>query len=81
MQQTSEAHGGAHHGHEPHIPGVTHDAVLRPVGVLFVVIGCLWALFTGMSIQAGTPAVWKGAIALLVIGGGLAALGKRQQQI
>jgi hypothetical protein len=81
MQQSTETHTGAHNGHEPHILGVTHDAILRPVGTLFVIIGCLWALFIGMAVKAGTLGVIESAGALILVGVVLIALGKPAEKI
>jgi hypothetical protein len=81
MQQSTEAHGGAHNGHEPHVPGVTHDAVLRPVGTIMMIIGCLWALFIGMAVRAGTFGVPKAAGALILAGVVLFVIGKPSQKI
>ena len=66
---------------EARIPGVTHDPVLRPVGVLMIVFGAIWALFWGMAAGAGTFGQPKAAGALIVLGLLLAAVGKSEQQI
>jgi hypothetical protein len=81
MHQSTETHAGAHGGHEPHIPGVTHDAILRPVGTIMVIVGCLWALFVGMAVRAGTLGVLEAAGALVLAGLVLIALGKPSQKI
>jgi threonine/homoserine efflux transporter RhtA len=81
MQHGSEANPVAHPGHEPHVPGVTHDATLRPVGILMIIVGCLWALFITMGMRAGDISVAKASGALILAGVVLAAIGKRQQQI
>jgi len=74
-------HQGSKMNHEPHVPGVTHDATLRPVGVLMVVVGCLWALFITMGLRAGDLDVAKASGILILAGLVLAAIGKPQQQI
>jgi hypothetical protein len=66
---------------EQHIPGVTHDPVLRPVGALMVVVGAIWALFFGMAVEAGTLAQPLAAVSLIALGLLLAAVGKREIQI
>ncbi len=67
-------------GEEPVI-GVTHDPVLRPVGTLMVVVGAIWALFTGMAAEAGTFGQPLAAVSLIVLGALLARAGKPEVQI
>jgi hypothetical protein len=74
-------HSHAHASGEKHIPGVTHDPVLRPVGALMVVVGAIWAVFANMAVAAGTLGQAKAAGALIVLGLLLAAVGKPEQQI
>jgi len=74
-------HQGSEMNHEPHVPGVTHDATLRPVGILMVVVGCLWGLFVTMGFRAGDLDVAKASGILILAGLVLAAIGKPQQQI
>jgi hypothetical protein len=76
----SHAHGG-HEPHEPHIPGVTEDTVLRPLGSTLVAFGALWAMFAPISIREGVDGLAKAAIAMIVAGLLLAAIGKPEQQI
>jgi hypothetical protein len=66
---------------EEHIPGVTHDPVLRPIGALMVVVGSLWLLFWGMALEAGTLGQPKCAAALIMLGLLLGAVGQPDQQI
>lgn len=73
-----------HHVHpsgEPHIPGVTHDPVLRPVGATLIAFGALWALLGHMAAEAGDFSELKISAAMIVTGLVLAVLGKREQQI
>lgn len=70
-----------HESHEEHVPGVTHDPVLRPVGILMIVVGLLWALFTGMAAEAGTFGQPLAAASLLGLGVLLTAVGKKEVQI
>jgi hypothetical protein len=74
-------HSHAHASSEAHIPGVTHDTVLRPVGVVIALFGAAWALFAGMAVGAGNFDEVKAAGALIVVGLLLAAAGKPEQQI
>lgn len=71
----------AHANSEQEIPGVTRDAVLRPVGTLLVIVGALWALFWGMADQAGTFGQPTAAAALIVLGLLFAAIGKREEEV
>jgi hypothetical protein len=75
MLTHSHAHG------EPHIPGVTHDTALRPVGVVIALFGAAWALFWGMAVTEGDYSEPKAAGALILLGLLMAAVGKREQQI
>lgn len=70
-----------HADHEPHVAGVTHDPVLRPVGYLMVVVGAIWALFAGMAAEAGTLAQPLAAVTLITLGVLLIAFGKPADQI
>ena len=73
-----------HHVHpagEPHIPGVTHDTVLRPVGATLVAFGALWLLFARMAAAAGDFTEVKLSVAMILGGLLLSAIGKREQQI
>jgi uncharacterized membrane protein YpjA len=76
---SDDAHGRA--GHESHIPGVTHDPILRPVGIVLVIVGGLWALFVPVAMRAGTLDLPKAAVLLIVVGLVMAAVGKAEQQI
>jgi hypothetical protein len=75
MLTHSHAHG------EPHIPGVTHDTVLRPVRAVLIAFGAAWALFWGMAVSEGDFTEPKAAAALILAGLLLAVIGKREQQI
>jgi hypothetical protein len=75
MRMHLHAHG------EPHIPGVTHDTVLRPAGVVIALFGAAWALFAGMAVTEGDFTEPKAAAALILVGLLMAAIGKREQQI
>jgi hypothetical protein len=66
---------------EPHIPGVTHDPVLRPVGAVLIAFGAAWALYWGMAVTEGDLTEPKAAAALILVGLLLALVGKREQQI
>lgn len=70
-----------HESDEKHVPGVTHDPVLRPVGILMVVIGLLWALFVHMAVEAGTFGQPLAAVSLIALGVLLASVGKKEVQI
>ena len=74
-------HGHAYVTKETHIPGVTEDPILRPVGILMVCFGVVWGLFWGMAAEAGTFDQPKAAAALIVVGLLLAVIGKAEQQI
>ena len=63
------------------ILGVTHDAVLRPVGALMVVVGATWALFSGMAIDAGTYGQPLAAVGLLTLGILVAGAGKPPEEV
>ena len=70
------------HAHgEAHIPGVTHDTVLRPAGVVIALFGAIWALFAGMAVTEGDFSEPKAAGALILVGLLMAVIGKREQQI
>jgi hypothetical protein len=71
----------SHASNEAHVPGVTHDPVLRPVGTLMIVVGLLWSLFAGMAAEAGTLGQPLAAASLLGLGVLLAGVGKREVQI
>jgi hypothetical protein len=75
MLRHAHAHG------EAHIPGVTHDTVLRPVGVVIALFGAAWALFAGMAVTEGNLGEPKAAAALILLGLLMAVVGKREQQI
>ena len=71
-----------HHSHgEEKIIGVTHDPVLRPVGILMAVVGATWALFAGMAIDAGTYGQPLAAVGLLALGILVAGAGKPSEQV
>jgi hypothetical protein len=74
-------HPHPHGANVPHIPGVTEDPILRPVGILLALFGATWALFAPIAVKAGTMDLPNGALAL--IGGGLlmAVIGKRERQV
>jgi hypothetical protein len=63
------------------ILGVTHDAVLRPVGALMVVVGATWALFSGMALEAGSCGQPLAAVGLVALGLLVAASGKPSENI
>jgi hypothetical protein len=70
------------HAHgEAHIPGVTHDPILRPVGAVLIAFGAAWALFWGMAVTEGDYSEPKAAAALVLVGLLMAVVGKREQQI
>ena len=66
---------------EEHVPGVTHDPVLRPVGTLMVLVGAIWAVFAGMAAEAGTYGQPLAAASLIVLGLLLAGIGKQEVRI
>lgn len=71
-----------HHSHaEEKIIGVTHDPVLRPIGILMAVVGATWALFTGMALEAGTYGQPLAAVGLMALGVIIAGTGKPTEQI
>jgi hypothetical protein len=71
-----------HHSHgEEKIIGVTHDPVLRPIGILMVVVGATWALFTGMALEAGTYGQPLAAVGLMALGVIIAGAGNPTEQI
>jgi hypothetical protein len=61
--------------------GITHDPVLRPVGILMAVVGGTWALFAGMAVEAGTYGQPLAAVGLMALGIILAGAGKPSQQV
>lgn len=71
----------SHESHEEHVPGVTHDPVLRPIGILMIVVGLIWALFSGMAAEAGTFGMPVAAASLVALGVLLAGVGKKEIQI
>jgi hypothetical protein len=73
-----------HHAHansSEQVLGVTRDPALRPIGILMVVVGSLWALFAGMSLEAGSYGQPLAALALIGLGVLLAGAGKSGEQI
>ena len=74
-------HGSAHASSEEEIVGVTTDAILRPAGALMVVVGAIWAVFSGMAAEAGTLGQPLAAVALIVLGVLVAGAGKTAEQI
>jgi hypothetical protein len=74
-------HRHAHAGQQSHIPGVTHDTILRPVGVVLTLFGATWALFAHIAVAAGTLDVPKAAGALIAAGLLMTVIGKAEQQI
>lgn len=71
-----------HHSHSGEkIIGVTHDPVLRPVGILMAVVGATWALFAGMALEAGTYGQPLAAVGLTALGVIIAGTGKPSEQI
>jgi formate-dependent nitrite reductase membrane component NrfD len=71
-----------HHSQgEEKIIGVTHDPVLRPIGILMAVVGATWALFTGMALEAGTYGQPLAAVGLMALGVIIAGTGKPTEQI
>jgi hypothetical protein len=73
-----------HHAHasrEEQILGVTRDSALRPIGVLMVVVGAIWALFAGMALEAGSYGQPLAAVALLGLGVLFAEVGNPGEQI
>jgi hypothetical protein len=70
-----------HSGNEEQVIGVTHDPVLRPVGILMVIVGSTWGLFAGMALRAGTLGQPLAAVSLIVLGALVAGAGKQAEQI
>jgi len=70
-----------HERGEEKMIGVTHDPVLRPVGILMAVVGATWALFAGMALEAGTYGQPLAAVGLLALGILVAEAGKPSEQI
>ncbi len=71
-----------HHSHdEEKVIGVTHDPVLRPIGILVAVVGAIWALFTGMALEAGTYGQPLAAVGLIALGVIIAGTGNPAEQI
>lgn len=72
----------AHHeASNEKVLGVTEDAVLRPIGILMVVVAATWSLFGGMALESGT---YGQPLAVLCLGGlGLlvATVGKPSESI
>ncbi len=69
----------AHSGEK--VLGLTHDAILRPVGILMTVVGATWGLFTGMALEAGTYGQPLAAVGLVVAGLLIASTGKPFESI
>jgi hypothetical protein len=72
---------GQHTHSGARILGVTHDAVSRPVGILMVIVGAIWALFSGMAAEAGTYGEPLAAVGLLVLGLLVAASGEPSESL
>ncbi len=70
-----------HQNGEQVIVGVTRDPVLRPVGAVLVVVGLLWILFWGMSLQAGTYGQPIAAAVLIAAGLLAARIGKPEEEV
>ena len=68
-------------GNEAKILGVTHDPVLRPIGILTAVVGATWALFAGMALEAGTYHEPMAAVGLITLGALMAVAGGHSEQI
>jgi len=66
---------------EEQVPGVTHDPALRPIGILMTIVGSIWALFAGMSLEAGSYGQPLAAVALMALGVLIAGAGKPAEQI
>ena len=77
----TDTHAHVHGPNDPHIPGVTEDTILRPAGIVLFVFGVSWALFGKIAAAAGTLDVPRAAVALIVAGLLMAAIGKKEQQI
>jgi hypothetical protein len=78
----TDSHVHVHHGpNDPRIPGVTEDTVLRPAGLVLFAFGASWALFAKIAVAAGTFDVPRAAVAMIVAGLLMAAIGKKEQQI
>jgi len=75
----SDHHAQASSGEK--IIGVTDDPVLRPVGILMAVVGAIWALFSGMALEAGTYHEPLAAVGLVALGVLVAGAGKPSEQI
>jgi hypothetical protein len=71
----------AHEGSGEQVPGVTHDPALRPIGFLMTIVGAIWALFAGMSLEAGSYGQPLAAAALVGLGVLFAGAGKSAEQI
>jgi|GEM_PF-1442207 hypothetical protein len=69
------------HGSGELLLGITRDPILRPAGILMVVVGAIWSLFAGMAAEAGTYGQPLAAVALLVLGLLVAGAGKPGEQI
>jgi len=74
-------HTKAHGGSEKVLLGITHDPILRPAGILMVIVGMIWALFSGMADAAGTYGQPLAAVGLVVLGILIAGAGKPGEQI
>lgn len=71
-----------HHAHSGEkVLGLTHDAILRPVGILMTVVGATWGLFAGMALEAGTYGQPLAAVALVGMGLIAARAGKPFESI
>ncbi len=77
----NHVHHNTQQGDGEVLVGITRDPVLRPVGVLMIVFGAIWALFVGMASEAGTYKQPMYAVALIVLGILVAGAGKPAEQI
>lgn len=74
-------HPNSHADGETTTVGVTRDPVLRPIGILTAVVGAIWALFSGMALEAGTYHQPLAAVGLVALGVVIAEAGKPAEQI